>query len=189
VGASDGFRARVDRYSAVQLKTIATALDLFADHGTGGTSFQMIADALGVTKGAVYHQFRTKEAIVIAAAEVQMARFEATLADAEGGTIRAREALLGRVIDVVVENRRAVGTLQNDPALVRFLNTDEESQKLWGRLFAALLGDALDVPGRVRAAVLSAAIGSVGHPFVANLDNETLRAELLQTTRRLIGPR
>jgi AcrR family transcriptional regulator len=29
------------------------ALDLFAEHG--GTSLQMIADAIGITKAAVYH--------------------------------------------------------------------------------------------------------------------------------------
>ena len=34
-----------------------------------GTSLQMIADAMGVTKAAVYHQFHTKEEIVLAVAE------------------------------------------------------------------------------------------------------------------------
>jgi hypothetical protein len=35
--------------------------------GVGGTSLQMIADAIGVTKAAVYHQFNTNEEIVVAA--------------------------------------------------------------------------------------------------------------------------
>ena len=42
------------------------ALALFADNGVSGTSLQMIADAVGITKAAVYHQFRTKEQIVLA---------------------------------------------------------------------------------------------------------------------------
>ena len=37
----------------------------------------MIADAIGVTKAAVYHQFKTKEEIVLAAAEVELAQVEA----------------------------------------------------------------------------------------------------------------
>ncbi len=37
----------------------------------------MIADAIGVTKAAVYHQFKTKEEIVVAAVEVELARLEA----------------------------------------------------------------------------------------------------------------
>jgi hypothetical protein len=79
-----------------------------------------------------------------------------------------------------------VSTLQNDPAVVRLLGDYEPSRRLWNRLFAVLLGDDLDEQGRVRAAVLSAAIGSVGHAFVADVDHDTLKAELLHLTRRLI---
>ena len=61
-----------DRYTAVQMRIVAAALDLFAEHGVNGSSLQMIADAIGVTKAAVYHQFPTKEAIVVAAVEVEL---------------------------------------------------------------------------------------------------------------------
>jgi AcrR family transcriptional regulator len=182
------FRERAQRYSAAQRRTIDAAVALFGDHGVGGTSIQMIADAVGVTKAAIYHQFKTKEAIVIAVTEVDMARLEVALEEAEGGGPEAREALLARVIDTVLEHRRAVSAVQNDPVLVRFLNSDEQSRALWSRLFTALLGEELDARGRVRAAVLSAALGSVGHPFVADLDNDTLRAGLIEATRPLITP-
>jgi hypothetical protein len=39
-----------------QTRVIEAALALFAEHGISGTSLQMIADAIGVTKAAVYHQ-------------------------------------------------------------------------------------------------------------------------------------
>jgi AcrR family transcriptional regulator len=50
--------ADVDRAAptAAQGRIIAAALELFARNGVGGTSLQMIADAIGVTKAAVYHQ-------------------------------------------------------------------------------------------------------------------------------------
>ena len=181
-------RERAGQYSAAQLRTVDAALALFARHGVGGTSLQMIADALGVTKAAVYHQFKTKEAIVLAVVEVELAPLEEALAaaEAEGRSVKARAALLERVIDGAVERRQAVSTLQNDPVLVRVLGEYEPSRHLWNRLFAVLLGDDLDERGRVRAAVLSAAIGSVGHAFVADVDNDTLKAELLHLTRRLI---
>jgi AcrR family transcriptional regulator len=181
-------RERAGQYSAAQLRTVDTALALFARHGVGGTSLQMIADALGVTKAAVYHQFQTKEAIVLAVVEVELAPLEDALAaaEAEGSSVKARAALLERVIDGAVERRQAVSTTQNDPVLVRLLGEYEPSRHLWSRLFAVLLGDDLDERGRVRAAVLSAAIGSVGHAFVADVDNDTLKAELLHLTRRLI---
>jgi AcrR family transcriptional regulator len=181
-------RERAAGYSAVQLRTVAAALDLFARMGVGGTSLQMIADALGVTKAAIYHQFKTKEAIVRAVIDVEVAPLEDALlaAEAEGRSPKARATLLSRMIESAVERRQAVSTLQNDPVLVRQLGDYEPSRQLWARLFAVLLGDDLDERARVRAAVLSAAIGSVGHLFVRDIDDDTLKAELEAVTRRLI---
>ena len=48
------------------LATEDAALKLISEHGVSGTSLQMIADEMGVTKAAVYRQFKTKEEIVIA---------------------------------------------------------------------------------------------------------------------------
>ena len=72
------------------------ALDLFATHGVSGTSLQMIADAVGITKAAVYHQFRTKEQIVIAVTERELGRLEPALGEAEAHDDgpQARDALL-----------------------------------------------------------------------------------------------
>jgi AcrR family transcriptional regulator len=188
--SSVSLRERARRYSPAQRRTIDTALELFADHGVSGTSFQMIADVLGVTKAAVYHQFKTKEAIVLAVLEVELAHLEEALdaAEADGAGPKARAALLSRVIDIAVERRRAVSTLQSDPTLVRLLREYEPSRQLWTGLFAILVGDDLTEQARVRAAVLSSAIGSVGHGFVTDVDNETLKTELFQLTRRLVLP-
>ena len=181
-------RERADRYSPAQRRTIDAALTLFAAHGVGGTSLQMIADAVGVTKAAIYHQFSTKEAIVLGVIDVKLQPLEDALEAAESAdlTQSAREAMLARVIDTVVSNRRALGTLQNDPALFRLLGELEPSRRLWVRLFSELLGDDLGPQARVRAAVLSAAIGAAAHPFVVDLDDDTLRDELLEITRGLV---
>src|SRR5947208_11509561 len=112
-----GDRSGSPIYRPAQTRVINAAVELFAKHGVGGTSLQMIADALGVTKAAVYHQFKTKEAIVLAVVEVELAPLEDALAEAEGegSSVKARAALLERVIDGAVERRQAVSTLQNDP--------------------------------------------------------------------------
>lgn len=178
-------RQQACRYSDAQRRTIDVALELFADHGVGGTSLQMIADALGVTKAAVYHQFKTKDAIVVAVLEVYLAPLEDALEGAGPG-LKERDLLLRRLVDAAVDQRRAISTLQNDPVLVRALGDYGPSRKLWANLFAALLGSDLDAKERTRAAALSGAIGSVGHPFVADVDDETLRAELLNVVRRLV---
>src|SRR5271163_4829483 len=82
--------------STAQARIISAALELFARHGVERTSLQMIADAIGVTKAAVYHQFRTKDEIVIAAAEAELASVGAIIdtAEAESSRARARNTLV-----------------------------------------------------------------------------------------------
>jgi AcrR family transcriptional regulator len=80
-------------FTAAQTRIVDAALALFAEHGISGTSLQMIADAIGVTKAAVYHQYNTKDEIVLAVAQVVLARLDAavTAAEAERSRARARE--------------------------------------------------------------------------------------------------
>jgi AcrR family transcriptional regulator len=177
-------------YSAAQVRTAGVALDLFAEHGVSGTSLQMIADSLGVTKAAVYHQFRTKEAIVVAAVDLELAKLEPALAAAEQqrGDPPAMSALLEQVIDFAIGRRRLVSPLLHDPVIVRLLEENEEYQQFMARLFRALLGDATDVKSRVRVAMIASAIGGVvTHPLVAGLSREQLRAEVLDLSLRVLG--
>lgn len=175
------------RRSPAQRRVLAAALDLFAEHGVSGTSLQMIASAMGVTKAAVYHQYRTKNEIVLAVAESEFARLEAALekAEAEPSPAQARELLLTRVIDMAVTHRRYVRALQNDPVMVKVLAEHPPLQDVMERIYRLLLGPASAAP-TVRLAMLGATIGAtVVHPLVAGLDDETLRRELMYVARRL----
>ncbi len=179
---------RPDRYSEAQRRTIDTAMELFADHGVSGTSFQMIADALGVTKAAVYHQFKTKDAIVLAVAEVGLAPLQLAMAEAETepSAERARDVLLTSVIDLAIERRRWVSALEGDPVIIRLLGTHQPFLDLMGRVYSLLLGVDAGPSTRARIAIVSGAIGAaIVHPLVADLDDETLRREMLAVTRRL----
>ena len=186
--AAASLRELAAQYSPIKRRTIETALTLFAQHGVGGTSLQMIADDLGVTKAAVYHQFAVKEAIAHAVIEVELSSNEEALERAESiepiGT--RREVLLEAVVDIVVANRSSLSTLQSDPVLFRMLNEYEPSLRMWLRLFGVLLGDDVDDRLRVRASVVAAAMGSVVYPFVIGLDDRTVRDELLAITRNLL---
>jgi AcrR family transcriptional regulator len=175
--------------SAAKARIINAALDLFAEHGVGGTSLQMIADAIGVTKAAVYHQFKTKEEIVLAAAEVELSNVEAAIeaAEAEPTRARARDVLITRIVDLAVERRRMESTLLGDPVIIRFFAHHEPFRLVMDRLYRLLMGDDAGPDGRVPAAMLSAAIGgAVMHPLVADLDDETLRSQLLHLARRFL---
>ncbi|MEO3760119.1 helix-turn-helix domain-containing protein [Mycobacterium sp. B14F4] len=183
-----------DRFSAItrtaaQTRVLDAALKLIAEHGVSGTSLQMIADAMGVTKAAVYRQFKTKEEIVIAITEREMSRLEDALeaAEAEGHGLRSREMLLERMIDQAIERRGIVSVLQFDPVIIRLQAEHEPFQRFIERLYALLLGTEAGVEARVHAAMLSSAISvAVMHPLVADLDAETLRAQLMRMSRRML---
>ncbi len=177
------------RRSAAQTRVLDAALDLIAANGVSGTSLQMIADRIGVTKAAVYHQFKTKEEIVNALTERELAGLEDALeaAEAEDNRSRAREVLLTRVVDLAIDRRRVASVLQFDPVIVRLLAEHEPFQRFIDRLYSAMLGDENGTRARVHAAMLSGVISvAVMHPLVVDIDDETLRGELLQTMRRIV---
>jgi AcrR family transcriptional regulator len=189
-GALAILRPGLTPYSATQTRTARVALELFAQHGVSGTSLQMIADALGVTKAAVYHQFRTKEAIVVAAVDLELATLEPALeaAEAKRGDPSAVAALLGQVIDLAIGRRRLVSPLLHDPVIVRLLGEHEPYQDLMGRLFGVLLGSGADASDRVRVAMIASAIGGVvTHPLVAGIDHEDLRTQVLELSLQFLA--
>ena len=85
-------KSRSTPLSVAQTRVITAAMDLFARYGVGGTSLQMIADEIGVTKAAVYHQYKSKDEIILAAAESELGRLEAVIevAEMESSSKRAR---------------------------------------------------------------------------------------------------
>ena len=175
--------------SPAKARIVAAAVGLFAEHGVGGTSLQMIAGAVGVTKAAIYHQFNTKEEIVIAVAEDELARLQAVMdaAEAAPGPGGVREALLTRIVDLAVTRRRMESTLAGDPVLDRFFAAHEPFRQVMDRLYRLLMGQDAGPGARTRAAMLTAAIGgAVMHPLVADLDDDTLRVQLLHLGRRFL---
>lgn len=173
--------------SAPQARVVAASLELFARQGVGGTSLQMIADAVGVTKAAVYFQFKTKDEIVLAAAEDELARLQAVVAaaEAESSPARRREVLLARIVDLSVDRRRTVSVILSDPIVLRFFADHPVYREVVDRITDILIGPAKGVDGHLQTAMFMAAIsGAVMHPMVADFDDDTLRTQLLQLVRR-----
>ena len=117
----------------------------------------MIADQIGVTKAAVYHQYQTKDEIVLAAAEDELARLEAVIASAEteASEMEARDRLVTGIVDLVVERRRTVSTILSDPVIVGFFADHEEFRDDMHRLRRLLIADKRGPEARVRTVVPS----------------------------------
>jgi AcrR family transcriptional regulator len=180
---------KVVAHSAPRMRVLDAALHQFAEFGVSGTSLQMIATSVGITKAAIYHQFRTKEDIVIAVTERELSRLIPALERAESrhDAPQARDQLLVEVITMAVRDRRLVRTLQFDPVVVRLLAEHPPFQRFMDRLYRVLLSDSGD-DVLIEAAMLSGAISSgVMHPLVADMDDETLRRRMTEVSRRLLG--
>ena len=155
----------------------------------GGTSLQMIADAVGVTKAAVYHQFKTKDEIVIAAAETELAG----VAAGSGGGGRARPPAGATCWSTASSTSRSSAaldlesTLLGDPVIIRVFARHERFRQVMDHLYRLLAGTRRIRRMRASAAMLTAAIGgAVMHPLVADLDDETLRSQLRRLARRFL---
>jgi AcrR family transcriptional regulator len=172
---------------AARSRIIAASLELFAQQGVGGTSLQMIADAIGVTKAAIYFQFRTKDEIVLAAAEDELAKLEAVIdaAEAESSPACRRHVLLRRIVDLSVDRRRTVSVILSDPVVLRFFTNHARYRAVVDRLTDLLIGPGIGADRHLQTAMFMAAIsGAVMHPMVTDLDDETLRTQLLQLVQR-----
>ena len=177
--------------SAAQTRVIDAALALFGEHGIAGTSLQSIADAIGVTKAAVYHQYKTKDEIVLAVAEEVLAGLESAVsaAEAERSRSRARKVLVAGMIDLAVEQRHVAGILQRDPIMLRFLGEHAPFRRVMERVNRVLMGGT-STAARALAAILAASIaGAVVHPLAQGLDDATLRSQLRRQLDKLLPDR
>src|SRR5205807_10250328 len=80
-------RSREEKKAQTRERLIEAAARVFADKGFATTSLDEVADAAGLTKGAVYSNFENKEDLVRAVLEVHDQRLH-SIADAAGDGTR-----------------------------------------------------------------------------------------------------
>ena len=88
-------------------KILEMAESLFARFGFAGVGMRAVADAVGVSKSALFHHFPTKRALFMAVMESSLLDFEARiLAAADRGTsaLDALRLSVEAVIDALAEN-------------------------------------------------------------------------------------
>src|SRR5215217_1041069 len=122
----------VDADTHTRDRLISVAVSLFSRHSYEGTSLQMIADEIGFTKGAIYHHFRAREALLHAIVGPMLEQLEAVVEAAEGrrtASARAEHMLTGYAAHLAA-HRDVAAVLALDPGVVSFLRTKPE----WNRL-------------------------------------------------------
>ncbi len=89
---------------------LVQATPLFIAHGYHGLSMRQIAEAVGVTKAALYYHFQDKEALFLAVLGAHLEKVEEVIrqVQAEGQSSRQRIRLLVRRLLMLPAERRAV---------------------------------------------------------------------------------
>lgn len=181
-GSGEGTRDRI----------LDAALRLFAERSFAGTSLQMIADEMGITKAAVYHHFHTREDLLSALAEPVVTQMREAIEAAEAQrTPNARaERMLTGFVDLTLRHPKLTAMLAADQAMIHLIRTREHYDQLVGRPLTLLAGSAPYPAGRISAAVAMAGIaGTAGRGPTCDLDDDTARRHLVETGRRILGLR
>jgi AcrR family transcriptional regulator len=169
-------------------RMLAVAMMLFGQYGFAGTSLQMIADELDLTKAAIYYHFRTREHLLIALMQPMLTEIRQVVDAAEhkrGARARA-EAMLVGYAGIVARNRSLTAVTVFDPSVSTALRNQPEWADLIERQLALLAAVGSGASGTINAAVvmtgLAGAASSADH-----LTDDALSEELIDAGRRVLG--
>lgn len=133
-------------------RILAVALKLFAEQGYAGTSIRDIAQALGVTKAALYYHFDSKEEILHALTEPVITELRGLAERASADPAPAPERLLEAMVDILSRRAFLIRTVLGDPSVPRQTYRSDVPH----RLAEALAGG----PGRPGILRARAAVGA-----------------------------
>jgi AcrR family transcriptional regulator len=172
----------------------AVAVEMFTEHGYEKTSLREIAEALGVTKAALYYHFKSKEDIVRSLVEDYFGRIDALVSWAEtqpAGPARRAE-ILRRYVAIVQEGEAAFRMLHQNQAAIKTLsgskNTGQLFRERMSPLIRLLTGPDPGLEDRLRAAM---ALGGISMGWMVFSEEEPDRARLsaavLQVASEIAG--
>jgi AcrR family transcriptional regulator len=166
-----------------------SALKLFAEFGINGTSLHMIARDMGVTKAAVYYQFRAKEDIVIALIQPaleQIKRFVVQGESAANSDLRREIAVRG-IVDTVVDHRQGAALLQSDQGVAEIFRSQPQMPALLDQITALIVEANDDVESRVSYVIMVNGLMMAGSdPKLKDLSDKELRDSLYSASMRLL---
>lgn len=177
---------------STRARLLESALGLFAINSFAGTSLQMIADTVGVTKAAVYHHFKTRDDIlssVIEPAALELRAAVQAAADKRSPAAQA-DAMLAGFVGVTIRHRALIGLICTDVGVTHTVGSREDFAALIGRLMTLLTAHQVPPESEVNASLALAGIASAAaSPLLRHLPDDTLHDQLLDAGRRILGLR
>lgn len=183
-----GRRSNRDRTEATRADLIRAARKLFTEKSYAETGTPEIVAAAGVTRGALYHHFADKQALLAAVVEQEAATVAAEIDRASPASLSARDALISGS-DAYLAAMRAPGRtrllLLDGPAVLGRAAMDEIDNRhgngsLREGLIAAMRARSMvKLPAEALTAVLAAAFDRAALAIEAGASAEEYRAVLM----------
>jgi AcrR family transcriptional regulator len=167
-------------------RVLEAALELFAQHGVRGTSIQMIADRLGVTKASVYYQFSSKDDIALAVAQPLFDDIAhiGRIADMLPSEQARRDIAFSGLVDLVIRHRAVAHVFYGDPVIHELLDTHAELREIADGFTNLLLGPQADGTELVAMTLLIAGVyGCAADSRLGALSDDELRAKLQEVVK------
>ena len=174
---------------ATRRRMLDVAMKLFSQYSFAGTSLQMIADELDLTKAAIYYHFRTREQLLIALMQPILSEIGVVVQTAElrrGARARA-EAMLVGYADIVARNRSLAAVTVFDPSVGSVLKNQPEWAALIDRQLALLAAAGPAASGGINAAVVMTGLAGAASTADPQLADDALREQLIDVGRRVLG--
>lgn len=170
-------------------RVLQATLDLFSEHGVSGTSLQMIADDIGVTRAAVYYQFHSKREIVLALIRPvfddinRLLKIVKAMASADAKC----EVAINGFIELTIRHRRIAALFNGDREVCTIARVHPAFRDTFGQFKLALAVDNRDVRSRVSfAMVTSGIIGAVADQRLRDVSDAELHSVLSKYSRLLL---
>jgi len=174
---------------ATRSRMLAAAMKLFSHYSFAGTSLQMIADELDLTKAAIYYHFQTREKLLLALMQPILSEIGQVVKTAErqrGARARAT-AMLSGYADIVARNRSLAAVTVVDPSVRSVLRSQPEWAAVIDRQLALLASGESAVSGAMNAAAVMTGLAGAASATDPTLADDALRTELIDIGRRVLG--
>ncbi|OYN77047.1 TetR/AcrR family transcriptional regulator [Mycolicibacterium sphagni] len=175
--------------ASTRRRVLDAAIALFGQYSFAGTSLQMIADDLALTKAAIYYHFRTRDDLLLAL----MAPIFTEIADVVDAAekkkrvqVRTETMLIGYA-GIVVRHRALAAITTFDPSVRAVLREQPDWSVLIDRQLALLAGADRGEHGRLDATIVLTGLAAAASAAPQDLDGERLRLHLIDAGRRILG--
>jgi AcrR family transcriptional regulator len=183
--------AKSEEVSDTRARLIDAAVALFIRNSVAGTSLQMIADELGVTKAAIFYHFPNREQLLLAVMEPYLEQIRETVHAAErrrSAAARA-DAMIRGYAALSARNRELGTVLAFDAHVTKVLSEHDEWSSLIRRQLALLVGDTSDRSATIKAHAVFRGLAGAATAAPDDMDEDELRGHLTDVGRRMWGLR